>query len=85
MKTYRSAPALGFFDVELRVQWLEAKGNPLSRLDAVIDWESFRPVLAQALAKPAQGPGGRAASCVRRFRDALDMGREPNENNALSP
>jgi hypothetical protein len=26
--------------VELRVQWLEAKGDPLSRLDTVIDWES---------------------------------------------
>jgi len=61
MKTYQSAQALGFFDVELRVQWLEAKGNPLSRLDAVIDWESFRPLLAQALAKPAKGPGGRPA------------------------
>jgi hypothetical protein len=29
MKTYQSAQAMGFFDVELRVQWLEAKGNPL--------------------------------------------------------
>jgi len=61
MKTYQSAQALGFFDVELRVQWLEAKGNPLSRLEAVIDWESFRPLLEQALAKPAKGPGGRPA------------------------
>ena len=67
MKTYPSAQALGFFDVELRVQWLEAKGNPLSRLDAVIDWESFRPLLEQALAKPAKGPGGRPA------RDPLKM------------
>src|SRR5450759_4656619 len=56
MKTYQSAQTLGFFDVELRVQWLEAKGNPLSRLDAVIDWEGFRPLLAQALAKPANDP-----------------------------
>ena len=62
MKTYQSAAALGFFDVELRVQWLEAKGNPLSRLDAVIDWESFRPLLAQGVAKPAKGPGGRPAN-----------------------
>ena len=62
MKTYQSAQALGFFDVELRVQWLEAKGNPLSRLDTVIDWESFRPLLAQALDKPAKGPGGRPAN-----------------------
>src|SRR3989304_1322856 len=59
MTTYRSAQAFGFFDVELRVQWLAAKGNPLSRLDTVIDWESFRPLLARALDKPAKGPGGR--------------------------
>jgi hypothetical protein len=32
MKTHPSAQPLGFFDVELRVPWLEAKGNPLSRL-----------------------------------------------------
>ena len=37
MKTHPSAQPLGFFDVELRVQWLEVKGNPLSRLDSVID------------------------------------------------
>ena len=61
MKTYQAARALGFFDVELRVQWLEAKGNPLSRLEAVIDWERFRPLLEPALAKPARGPGGRRA------------------------
>ena len=44
IKTYPSAQTLGFFDVELRVQWLEAKGNPLSRLDAVID-ERILPAL----------------------------------------
>jgi len=37
IKTYPSAQTQGFFDVELRVQWLEVKGNPLSWLDAVID------------------------------------------------
>mgnify|MGYP001599386893 FL=1 len=52
MKTYRSAQTQGFFDVELRVPWLEAKDNPLSRLDTVIDWEGFRPLLEQALAEP---------------------------------
>jgi len=40
MNTRPSAQTPGFFDVELRVQWLEAKGNPLSRLDAVIDREA---------------------------------------------
>ena len=42
----------------LRVQWLLTKGNSLSRLDAVMDWESFRPLLEAGLDKPAQGPGG---------------------------
>jgi len=37
-------------------------GQPLSRLDAVIDWEGFRPHLEQAMAKPAKGPGGRPAN-----------------------
>jgi hypothetical protein len=36
MKTYPSAQPLGFFDVELRGPWLEAKSNPLSRLEAVV-------------------------------------------------
>jgi hypothetical protein len=31
IKTYPAAQPLGFFDVELRVPGLEAKGNPLSR------------------------------------------------------
>jgi len=61
MKTHPTGQTFGCFDVELRVQWLEAKGDPLSRLDTVVDWESFRPLLVQALAKPAKGPGGRPA------------------------
>ena len=54
MKTHPTAQTFGCFDVELRVQWLEAKGDPLSRLDTVIDWEGFRPLLVQALAKPVE-------------------------------
>jgi hypothetical protein len=61
LKTPPITQTFGCFDVELRVQWLEAKGDPLSRLDTVIDWEGFRPLLVQALAKPAKGPGGRPA------------------------
>jgi hypothetical protein len=33
MKTSRSAQPLGFLDVELRVQWLWAKDNPLNQVD----------------------------------------------------
>lgn len=35
MKAYQPAQTLRFFDVELRVQRLEAKGNPLGRLGGV--------------------------------------------------
>ncbi|MCU0785493.1 MAG: glycoside hydrolase family 95 protein, partial [Verrucomicrobia bacterium] len=55
MKTHSITQALGCFDVELRVQWLEAKGDPLSRLDTVIDWEGFRPFLVQVLCPNGQG------------------------------
>ena len=58
MQAYKASQTPGFFDMELRVQWFLTKGNPLSRLEAVIDWESFRQLLAAALDKPAPGPGG---------------------------
>ena len=54
IKTFPLAQTPGFFNVALRVPWLEAKGNPLNRLEAVIGWEGFRPLLAQALATPAK-------------------------------
>gem|GEM_PF-3629247 len=44
--------------MELRTQWLLAKGNPLSRLDEVIDWECFHPLVESIWNQPAQGPGG---------------------------
>ena len=60
MKTYKASQAPGFFDVELRVQWLLAKGNSLSRLAAVIDWERFRPLLEAVWENPPKAPAGRA-------------------------
>ena len=55
MKNFQTTAAPGLFDVDFRLQWLVAKGNPLSRLDAVVDWELFRPLLDETLDKPAQG------------------------------
>ena len=76
MNTHASAQTPGFFDVELRVQWPEARGNPLSRLDAVIGWEGFRPLLVQALAKPAKGPGGRPANApIKMFKLLIEPER----------
>ncbi len=67
--------------MEPRVQWLEAKGNPLSRLAAVIDWESFRPPLEQALAKPAKGPGGHPANDPVKMFTLLVVQRCYNSSN----
>ena len=61
MPTCPAPQTFGFSDVELRVQWLLTKGNPLSRLDTVLDWELFRPLLDAALDQSAKGPGGRSA------------------------
>jgi IS5 family transposase len=93
MKAYKASQAPGFFDVELRVQWLLAKGNSLSRLDAVIDWESFRPLLEAVLDTPAKGPGGPhpydplkmfKALLVQRFYNLSDEQTEYQINDRLS-
>ena len=46
MTRYPAAQTQGFLDVELGMRRLEAKGSRLSRMNAVIDLEGFRPVLA---------------------------------------
>jgi len=93
MKIHPTAQPFGGFDVELRVEWLEAKGDPLSRLDAVIDWEGFRPLLVQVLAKPAKGPGGRRANdpvkmfkllVVQRYYNLSDAQTEYQVSDRLS-
>jgi IS5 family transposase len=93
MKAYKASQAPGFFDVELRCQWLLAKGNSLSRLDAVIDWESFRPTLESIWDKPAKGPGGPRphdplkmfkALLVQRFYNLSDEQAEYQINDRLS-
>ena len=93
MKTYKTPQTPGFFDVDLRVQWLLSKGNSLSRLDALIDWESFRPSLEAAFSTPAKGPGGPRANdplkmfkalLVQRFYNLSDEQTEYQINDRLS-
>jgi len=93
MKTCPVPQTFGFFDVELRVQWLLTKGNPLNRLDAVVDWERFRPLLDAALVKPAKGPGGRPPHdrlkmfktlVVQRFYNLSDEQTEYQVSDRLS-
>lgn len=49
----------GFFDEEYRRAELAKHRDPLKRLDTVMQWELFRPILEKCFAKQAKGPGGR--------------------------
>jgi IS5 family transposase len=49
----------GLFDEDERLQKISALGDPLEKLDKVINWNIFRPTLTTALRKEAKGPGGR--------------------------
>ncbi|MXY66527.1 MAG: transposase [Gammaproteobacteria bacterium] len=46
----------GLFDLSARQEQLSRKGDPLERLNEVIDWEDFRPLLKKVRPKP--GPQG---------------------------
>ncbi len=49
----------GLFDEDERLLKISALGDPLEKLDKVINWNIFRPALTTALRKEAKGPGGR--------------------------
>jgi IS5 family transposase len=48
-----------FFDLENRYASLSKAGDPLERLDAVIDWDIFRPILARIDLKERKSAAGR--------------------------
>jgi len=51
----------GLFDAEFRLRKIDRIGDPLQKLDTLIGWEYFRPIVDKGFAKdaPAKGPGGR--------------------------
>jgi IS5 family transposase len=51
----------GFFDVDDRLKELSAKGDDLERLNAIVDFEVFRPALARAVPRSDGSKGGRPA------------------------
>lgn len=51
------------FDLENRYASLSEAGDPLERLDAVIDWEIFRPILERIDAKERKTAAGRKPTC----------------------
>ncbi len=53
---------MGFFDISQRYAGLDAKNDPLVRIDEVVPWEDFRPRLETVWRKPAEerkSPAGR--------------------------
>lgn len=59
MKTYKKYRDYGFFDQDLRLTKLSQLGDPLEKLNQNIDFEVFRNILEDKLAKNAKGKGGR--------------------------
>jgi len=49
----------GFFDLEERLAGLSRKGDDLERLNAVIDFELFRPELERSVPRADRSKGGR--------------------------
>ena len=49
----------GFFDLEERYAKLDEFGDPLARLDGLVDWEGFRGELARVHDKPRKSAAGR--------------------------
>jgi len=61
MSKYIQPNERGLFDTSQRLEELHGMGDPLARLDEVVDWSVFQPVF-ERLEKPApRAPGGRPA------------------------
>ena len=45
---------MGFFDIAKRYAGLDAKNDPLLKIDEVVPWEDFRPRLEAAWRQPAE-------------------------------
>ena len=61
---------MGFFDIAKRYAGLDAKNDPLMKIDEVVRWEDFRPRLEAAWHKPAEERKSRAG---RKPWDAVVM------------
>jgi IS5 family transposase len=49
----------GFFDLANRYEELSHQGDPLERLNAVVDWKIFLPLINRAFDKARKSPAGR--------------------------
>ena len=69
MSKYIQPNESGLFDAAIRLEELQEMGDPLARLDQVIDWTLFGPVLARISKAEPKGPGGRPPfACLSMFK-----------------
>jgi len=61
MSKYRQANESGLFDQAVRLEELSAMGDPLAKLDEVIDWKLFAAVFERLPKVEPKGLGGRPA------------------------
>ena len=59
LKEEKRMKQIGFFDEENRLAKLSKLGDSLEKLNMVIDWEIFRPLINKVFNKQSKGPGGR--------------------------
>ncbi|MCF7734006.1 MAG: transposase [Akkermansiaceae bacterium] len=59
MESYIEPKQPGLFDTSERLEEPHKMGDPLARLDAVIDWSVFEPVMGLIPRADPKGPGGR--------------------------
>lgn len=60
MKTARKRrPVPGIFDSEALLERVAATKHPLWRLNELVEWDRFRPVLDEVFKREQKGPGGR--------------------------
>ena len=57
MSKYVEPNESGLFDKAARLKELHEMGDPLARLDEVIDWALFAPVFARIPKAEPKGPG----------------------------
>jgi IS5 family transposase len=55
----KNRPIPGMFDAEALQERIAAIDHPLLRINAMVAWEKFRPVLEEVFTKEKKGPGGR--------------------------
>jgi hypothetical protein len=53
----------GLFDLEFRLDRIDANGNPLKKIGTLIDWESFRSTLEAARDKDKERKSAAALGC----------------------